>query len=114
MTTLQEIAEYENFFIDYQASLTEAIAKMNKNGNGSVVLLNHKFPVAMLTQSDIINALGEKTDLSMSIYHYATQLLISVEETRPIEFAIKLFSEHNIRRIVLLDMKKEFAGVVTQ
>ncbi|CAA6817404.1 MAG: Multi-sensor signal transduction histidine kinase [uncultured Sulfurovum sp.] len=114
MTKLQEIAEYEDFFIDYHASLPEAITKMNKNANGSVVLLNENFPVAMLTQSDIINALGEKADLSLSIYHYATQVLISVEETRPIEFAIKLFSEHNIRRIVLLDEKKEFAGVVLQ
>ncbi|CAA6801657.1 MAG: Putative two-component sensor histidine kinase [uncultured Sulfurovum sp.] len=114
MTKLQEIAEYEDFFIDYHASLPEAITKMNKNANGSVVLLNENFPVAMLTQSDIINALGEKADLSLSIYHYATQLLISVEETRPIEFAIKLFSEHNIRRIVLLDENKEFAGVVLQ
>lgn len=114
MTTLKEIKEYENFFIDYKASLTQAIRKMNLNGNGSVVLLNGVFPVAMLTQSDIIHALGEKNDLGMDIYHYATQLLISVDENSPIEFAIKIFSEHNIRRIVLLNAQKEFAGVVLQ
>ncbi|CAA6807743.1 MAG: Histidine kinase [uncultured Sulfurovum sp.] len=114
MTTLKEIKEYQNFFINYKSSLSQAIHKMNLNTNGSVVLLNDAFPVAMLTQSDIIHALGEKNDLGMDIYHYATQLLVSVDENSPIEFAIKLFSEHNIRRIVLLNEQKEFAGVVLQ
>lgn len=112
--TLKKISNKQNFFIDYQASLKEAISKMNLNGNGSVVLLNNKVPVAMLTQSDIIKALGERSDLGMNIYEYATQLVISVDENSPIEFAIKLFSEHNIRRIVLVDKNQEFTGVVLQ
>jgi len=114
MNQLKDIAKYENFFIDYESSLKKAIHKMNLNGNGSVVLLKENFPVAMLTQSDIIKALGAKSDLDMNIYHYATQILISVDENSPIEFAIKLFSEHNIRRVVLLNHKKEFAGLVLQ
>ena len=113
--TLRKISNYQNFFIDYQASLKEAIFKMNLNGNGSVVLLRDKFPVAILTQSDIIKALGGgKSDLGMNIYEYATQLLISVDEHSPITFAIKLFSEHNIRRIVLVDKEQQFTGVVLQ
>ena len=114
MTNLNQIAQHENFSIHYQASLKEAIATMNRNGNGSVVLLNENFPVAMLTQSDLINALGEKTELNQDIYHYATQLVISVDEKSPLELAIKLFSEHNIRRIVLVDEHQHFAGVVLQ
>jgi signal transduction histidine kinase len=114
MKQLIDIAEYDNFFIDYQAPLKDAIEKMNENGNGSVVLLNENFPVAMLTQSDIINALSREIDLNEDIYHYATQLLITAEATRPLEFAIKLFFEHNIRRIVLVDEEKQFAGVVLQ
>ena len=113
--TLKNIANYKNFYIDYKASLKEAISKMNKNGNGSVVLLNGKFPVAFLTQSDIINALGNKDNLNMlNTYEYATQLIISVDENSPIEFAMKLFIKKNIRRIVLINAKKEFSGVVLQ
>jgi len=112
--SLKKIAEYENFSIDYRASLKEAIAKMNLNGNGSVVLLNNRFPVAMLTQSDIIKALGERSSLNMDIYHYATQSFISVDENSPIEFALKLFTKHNIRRIVLTNREREFSGVALQ
>jgi len=114
MTKLKHIAEVKNFYIDYEASLKEAISKMNQNGNGSVVLLKDDFPVAMLTQSDIINALGEKIDLHLSIYHYATQLLITAKEDNPIEFALNLFLKHNIRRIVLIDGENKFAGVMLQ
>lgn len=114
MKKLKHIAEHQNFSIDYNASLKDAIYKMNQNANGSVVLLKEEYPVAMLTQSDIINALGEKTDLHLSIYHYATQLLITAAEDNPIEFALNLFSEHNIRRIVLVDEEKKFAGIVLQ
>ena len=112
--TLKKIANYQDFFIDYQASLKEVIAKMNINGNGSVVLIKNSFPLAMLTQSDIINALGERSDLSENIYEYATQDIISVDENSPIEFAIKLFSKHNIRRIILINREEQFCGVVLQ
>lgn len=119
MTQLKHIAQYKDFSIDYKAFLKDAIFKMNQNANGSVVLLKGDFPVAMLTQSDIINALAEKdlmkkTDMHLSIYHYATQLLVTADEESPVEFALNLFLEHNIRRIVLIDKNKHFAGVVLQ
>jgi len=112
--SLKEISSYQNFFIDYKASLKEVIAKMNLNSNGSVVFIKDKFPIAMLTQSDIINALGEVGDLSENIYEYATKDIISVDENSPIEFALQLFSKHNIRRIILIDKEKHFRGVVLQ
>jgi len=114
MTQLKHIAQYKDFSIDYESLLKDAISKMNQNANGSVVLLKGEFPVAMLTQSDIINALGEKTNLHLNIYHYATQLLVTADEESPVEFALNLFLEHNIRRIVLIDKNKHFAGVVLQ
>ena len=114
MSYLKNIADYDDFYIDYRAPLKEAIAKMNLNGNGSVVLVNDNFPIAILTQSDLINALGEKTDLSEDIYHYATQMIISLDENSPITFAIKIFTEHNIRRIILVNEHQHFSGIVLQ
>ena len=112
--SLKKIASYENFYINYNASLKEVIIKMNLNGNGSVVLIKDELPIAILTQSDIINALGERGDLSANTYEYATKEIISVDENTPIEYAIKLFSKHNIRRIILTNQKHKFCGVVLQ
>jgi len=114
MKNLKQIASYENFFVEYRASLKEAINKMNLNGNGSVVLLNRNFPVAILTQSDIINALGKKINLTMGAYPYATQVVISIQESNSVELAMNLLTEHNIRRIILVDKNQHFSGVILQ
>ncbi|MCH9741518.1 MAG: GHKL domain-containing protein [Epsilonproteobacteria bacterium] len=111
---LKQIAKYENFFIDYQGTLKDAIVKMNLNRNGSVVLIQEHAPVAILTQSDIINALGQKIDLTIKAYQYATKLLVYINEHSSFEFALKVLSEHNIRRIVLVDRHQHFSGVILQ
>ncbi len=111
---LKKIANYQDFYIDYKVSLKEAIVKMNQNGDGSVVLLESDKPVAILTQSDIVNAAQEKMDLSISAYSIATKKVITVYENRPIDFAFSFLSEHNIRRIVLINEEDEFSGIVLQ
>lgn len=112
--SLKEIAQYHNFFIDYNCTLKEALGKMNLNGNGSVVLLQQRTPVAILTQSDIIRALGEQIDLTMQAYQFANKLLVYIYEESSFEFAVKLLNEHDIRRLVLVDKEHHFSGVILQ
>jgi signal transduction histidine kinase len=111
---LKCISRYKDFYIDYQATLKEAIEKMNLNSNGSVVLLKGRYPIAILTQSDIINALGEKLDLNNRACKYATKNPISISEDSSIELAVKILREHNIRRVILVDSDKSFVGVILQ
>jgi len=111
---LNKIAVYKDFFIDYRATLKEAMAKMHHNGDGSVVLLNNMLPVGILTQSNIIKILDKNTDLSISVYSVANRTILSADENRSIEFAFSFLSEHDIRRIILINDKKEFTGVVLQ
>ncbi len=114
MRTLKKIATKKNFTIDFHCTLKEAMYQMRQNADGSVVLLNDNKPVAILTESDIINALGQKMDLQEKAYSFATKKVISTHENRPIDFAFNFLSEHNIRRIVLTDSQQKFAGVVLQ
>lgn len=114
MITLKEVANYENFFIDHRCSLKEAIHQMHQNTDGSVVLLKNDSAVAILTESDIVNTLGEKTDLEQKAYDFATSSVITANENRPIEFAFSFISEHNIRRVVLVNNEQKFTGIVLQ
>ncbi len=111
---LNKIANHQDFYVDYKATLKEAIAVMNFNGDGSVVLLDSNKPVAILTQSDIVNSLSDVVDISLKAYTVATAPVITVNENRPIDYAFTFFNEHNIRRIVLVDDSGEFIGVVLQ
>jgi len=87
---------------------------MNQNGDGSVVLLDKTSPVAILTQSDIINAINENMDLSIKAYSVASKSVVATNENRPIEVAFTFLNEHNIRRIVLVDDHEQFVGIVLQ
>ncbi len=111
---LKKIAHYQDFFIDDKASLKEAIVKMNLNGDGSVVLLHENKPTAILTQSNIINSIDKNIDLSIKAYSVATTSVVTINENRPIDFAFSFLSEHNIRRLVLVNEAEEFSGIVLQ
>ncbi|RLA72556.1 MAG: hypothetical protein DRG78_23700 [Epsilonproteobacteria bacterium] len=111
---LKKIAHYQDFFIDDRASIKDAIVKMNLNGDGSVVLIDENKPTAILTQSNIINAIEKNMDLSKKAYSIATTSVITINEDRPVDFAFSFLSEHNIRRLVLINEKEEFSGIVLQ
>jgi len=111
---LKKIAHFQDFYIDHNASLKEAISKMNLNGNGSVVLLKGNRPTAILTQSNIINAIEKSMDLNIKAYSIATTSVITINESRPIDSAFSFFTKHSIRRLVLVNDAEEFSGIVLQ
>ncbi len=110
--TISKLLNYQNFYIDYKATIKEAIAQMNLNSNGSVVLLNANIPVAILTQKDIIKFINEKMDLNISAYSIATTSVIVVNKNESIEFAFSFFTKHNIKRIIVVNDLNKFVGVV--
>jgi len=114
MLTLKKIVHDGCFDIDFNASLKEAMAIMQENGNGCVVLVDERKPVGILTESDIVNALSSSMDLENRAFDYATTSVIAANENRPIDFAFDFLSGHEIRRIVLVDDSQHFSGVVLQ
>lgn len=114
MISLKKIAHKEHFDIDHRSSLKEAMALMHQNRSGCVVLVDGNVPVAILTESDIVNALSGSIDLGADAYGYATASVITANENRPIDFAFDFLSAHDIRRIVLVDEDEHYAGVVLQ
>ncbi len=114
MITLKNIANHLHFSIDYCCTIKEAIYQMRQNSDGSVVLLKGKIPIAILTESDIVSILGEQIDLEAKAYDFATTSVITANENRPIEFAFNFLSEHNIRRVVLVNNENQFTGIVRQ
>jgi CBS domain-containing protein/signal transduction histidine kinase len=114
MNTLKDIATHSHFSINHLCSLKEAMTQMNQNKDGSVVLLKDSLPIAILTESDIVNGFKKDINLNDRAYKFATKHVIYTHENRPIEFAFNFLSEHNIRRIVLVDDEEKFAGIVMQ
>lgn len=114
MIYLDTIAQKEGFYVDFKSSLKDSMKLMQQNRDGAVVLLKDAHPVGFLTESDIILALENRINLSDDAYKFASTNLITANKNRPIEFAFDFLTQHDVKRIILVDDYGEFAGIVLQ
>lgn len=114
MDILKELKTDKLMTIDHNASIKEAMKVMYENKNGCVVLLDHNEPKGIITESDIVNAFKNNISLDDNATLIAKKELIVVDENRPVEFAFDTLSQYNIRRVVLVDKNKKYAGLVLQ
>lgn len=111
---LHSIAHYDGFWLEDTATVSETIACMFQNGHGTVVLLHDKHPVAIVTESLLIERLGEGIDFGLPILPLAHKTLITILSHRPIESAFDLMVTNNIRRLIMVEPHGEFSGVILQ
>jgi len=114
MSILSSIAHQEGFSIASTATLNDAMACMLENKNGSVVLLENGRPVGIVTEGLILALLGEQTDFTQPVLPLATTPVITANQNRAVESAFDLIVTHNIRRLVLVDDKGQYSGMVLQ
>jgi len=114
MNTLANIAHKKNFSIVDTATISQAMDCMLKNKNGSVVILNKKFPVGIVTESMLLKLLQEGVCFDEKIVQYAKKTVITANHNRPVELAFELVVTNNIRRLVLVDDAGKYAGTVRQ
>jgi len=111
---LADIAEKKDLSISIEATLGDLIRLMHNNGRGVVVMLEEKKPVGLLTERDVVHILGKSTDLNRGLEEFVKRDIISTLGDRNIGYAISLTLENNIRRVIVVNEKGEFIGVVTQ
>lgn len=87
---------------------------MNKNGKGVVVLIRDKKPIGIFTERDVVRALYNGISTSQKTIDYAQKSIITVKENRTLLFALNIMIDNNIRRIVVVDGKGNFKGIVNQ
>jgi len=114
MSRLQSIAHYDGFTLEVTATVSEAMASMLENGSGTVVLLVGVTPVGIVTESLLIAKLGEGVDLASPIITLAISSLITINENRPIESAFDLVVSNNVRRLIMVNDKGAFKGLILQ
>lgn len=87
---------------------------MNINGKGVVVLLKGKKPISIFTERDVVKALYEGVSVNDKVINYTSKPIITINENRPITLALNIMIDNNIRRIVVIDNKGNFVGVLNQ
>lgn len=114
MRILSSIAYKDGFSIESTATLNEAMACMLANKNGSVVLIKNEKAIGIITEGLILALFGEETDFTKPALPFAISPVITANQNRPIESAFDLVVTNNIRRLVLINDKGLYRGIVLQ
>jgi len=94
--------------------LREMIRRMNVSGKGAVVVVEEGKAIGILTERDVVRLLHDGTPMEERAGRIARRTLVTAGGKRTIGHALNLLVEHGIRRLVVLDDREEFLGLVTQ
>ena len=114
MNNLLSVINKNQFHVQYDVSIKKAMSIMIENKNGCVVLVKNNKAIGILTESDIVNAVRNKINLSSTVDTIGLRNLIVVNQLRPIDIAFDILSKNNIRRLILVDDESNYVGVVIQ
>ena len=95
--------------------LTRVAKEMQHNNIGSVVIVENRKPVGILTERDfvrIVERVGALLDKSLAKYHMTTPVL-TVNADSSIADIMKLMADKHVRHLVVLEKKGEIAGVIS-
>jgi CBS domain-containing protein len=95
------------------ATLADVAGLMRDRNVGSVVVLEHERPVALITDRDVALAIGaDGADREQPVAGHATRPLVTGEVGMDLEEAAALMVQHRIRRLPVMD-GENLAGIVT-
>ena len=115
MLLIKDIVFDDNISVNLEDSIEYAIQTMCKNAQGVIVVLSNDIPMGILTERDILHMVNSEIDYATpisSILHLKT--LITVNSKRTVEYALHLFIDNNIRRLIVVDDRNIFIGIITQ
>ncbi len=95
------------------ATIREAMQKIHSLQKGAVVFTENDKPIGIITERDLVWILNNNISVSKPAFPYSNQDLITALTERPIEHALHLMIDHNIRRIVAVNAEGNFAGLIT-
>jgi diguanylate cyclase (GGDEF)-like protein/PAS domain S-box-containing protein len=111
---LNELVTYKNDCISIEATLNEAIDKMGQEGISHVILIDNASAIGILTLKNIIEFYRSGIEGEKKAIDFASYPVITIHSDRPIEMAVELMIDYDIRRLVLIDENDNYTSTLTQ
>jgi len=95
-------------------SARDAAKKMTESRIGSLVIVNGRKPIGIVTERDIMSkvAAANKLPSKVQISEIMTPKLITISPNAPIDDAIYLMIKHKLKKLPVMD-EGELVGIVT-
>ncbi len=102
--------------IDKGSSLTEAAKIMRKHDIGSIVVVEGKAAIGIITERDIVHKVlaAGKDPLKMKVDEVMSRPLRVVKPTASLEEAAKAMKGNRIKRLPVINEQKELIGILSE
>jgi signal-transduction protein with cAMP-binding, CBS, and nucleotidyltransferase domain len=112
---LREVMQKHPIMISIEATAAKAAKTMCSEEVGSVIILKNTKPIGIVTEEDLACKVVAK-DLKPSSVHVSDIMstpLITVSAEKTVVDAAKMMVKHKVRRLPVIDDKKQVIGIVT-
>jgi CBS domain-containing protein len=95
--------------------LTRIAVEMQRHNIGSIVIVENRKIVGILTERDfvrVVEQVGMLLDKSLAKDHM-TQPVLTVQSDASVADVIKLMKEKHVRHLIVLNKKREVAGIIS-
>jgi len=101
--------------INPEASIRDAALIMRDKEIGSVIIVNGKKPVGILTERDIvrrITAVGLNPE-TLTVEKVCSKPVVAVNQILQIDDAVDIMRDNKIRRLIVVNNDDEVVGIIT-
>ena len=99
--------------IGAKATVIEAAKLMVRWKIGSLVIVDGKSPIGIITEGDISRCVAKETNLGAKLSTFTKKKLFTVPLGERVEVAAKLMSDNGIKKLPVMDEGK-LVGIITQ
>ncbi len=95
--------------------LTRIASEMQRHNIGSIVIVENRKIVGILTERDfvrVVEQVGMLLDKNLA-RDQMTQPVLTVQSDTPVADIIKLMKEKHVRHLVVLNRKQDVAGIIS-
>ncbi len=111
---LSDLVTYKNDSIPSDSTLHDAIDRMGKEGISHVILVEYGSAVGILTLKNIIELYRNGIEGKRKAIDFASYPVVSIHLNRPVEMAIELMIDYEIRRLILIDEEEKYISTLIQ
>lgn len=111
--TIKDYMKTQVITVEKSASIKDVAKVMTEKNIGSVIVVEGSKPVGIITERDIVKAIGKGKDLNAKAEEIMTTSLITVREDSPITGALALMRQFNIRHLPVVDDKGNLKGILS-
>jgi CBS domain-containing protein len=114
-TTIDEVMTRDPRTLTPESSVEEAARFMRDDDVGSLPLVEGTKCIGTVTDRDIVlGVVAESRPLDTPVREIAAKHLVTVDPKQPIDEAMRLMAEHQLRRLPVCDEDGQLVGIVAQ